>query len=334
MTNARQLAAYVLLALGALWLLIEVGFVPARLTVALLDWWPLLLLAGGLDVLLPPKRRGPVPLVAYAGAAILLIGALGLAGTRLNDATTLVRPLPDHAASLTARIELGSATTAVGAAPAGQLVNAQFQGHQPARAQVTNGADATVDIHGGMRRAFDLRPSRWRIDLARGLPLDLTVRSGSGRTALDLSALRLAGLQLNSGSGPVSLNLPGDGRLYQADLKGGSGRLAVDVAPGASLDLTVQAGSGGLQLTVGKGADIQLLLSARSGRIDIDLPNDAAARLEIRHDGSGRVRLPDYLLRRGGQGDSGVWQSAAYERGGRVINITVIAAGSSDITFR
>lgn len=334
MTNARQLTSYILLAVGALWLLIEAGFVPARLTLALLDWWPLLLVAGGLDLLVPTKNRGPVPIVAYAGAAILVIGALGLSGSHLVDANSLVRPTPPGATSLTARIELGSAITTIAAAPAGQLVNAQFDGQQPARAQTSGTTDLTLDIQGGLRRPFDLRPSSWSIGLSQNLPLDLTLRSGSGRTTLDLSSLRLRALRLNAGSGAVTLNLPGDGHLYQAELSGGSGRLVTHVSAGASLDLSVHAGSGGLNLTVGEGADLQLLLSARSGKVDIDLPDDAPARLEVRNDGSGRLRLPDYLVRRSGQNDSGVWQSPAYEHGGRVIDITLIASGSGDITFR
>ncbi len=48
MPSTRHLPALLLVAVGVLWLLIETGFVPAALSLALFSWWPLLLIAAGL----------------------------------------------------------------------------------------------------------------------------------------------------------------------------------------------------------------------------------------------------------------------------------------------
>ena len=109
MGGTRQAFAYVLLAAGALWLLIEIGFVPPSLTLALLDWWPLLLLGLGLDVILPPARRGPLPVTVYAALVILIIALFGLSGDQLGSNEAFQRPIPEGARSLTANIEAGAA---------------------------------------------------------------------------------------------------------------------------------------------------------------------------------------------------------------------------------
>ncbi len=114
----------------------------------------------------------------------------------------------------------------------------------------------------------------------------------------------------------------------------GSGSARVRVAPGASLDIDADTGSGSLHLEVGHSTDLQLTLDAGSGAVTLDLPDDAPIRLEVTDDGSGRLNLPGYLVRRSGSGDTGVWQSAAFERGGRVILVRVVGAGSGSITVR
>ena len=111
MVSTRQVIAYALVALGALWLLIEIGFVPPSLTQALLEWWPLLLVGLGLDFVLPADRRGPLPVTVYAAAALLVIALFGIsAPTRAAD-SEFERPLPPEARSMSALLELGSVTS-------------------------------------------------------------------------------------------------------------------------------------------------------------------------------------------------------------------------------
>lgn len=333
MTTTRQVFAYALVALGALWLLIEIGFVPQSLTAALFTWWPLLLLGVGLDLVLPPSKRGPLPVTIYAAAVILLLGLLGVGGATTTD-TTFARPLPGSARSMTAELELGSAPTTVDAAKEGMAVEATFEGSTPREVELTGEGHLEFELSRGRTAGFNFARTNWHVGLTPNLPLDLSINAGSGATTLELQELDLTALNLETGSGRTDLTLPGGGRYYEASIRSGSGRLNVNVEPGASLDLSLHSRSGAVDLTIGDGSDLQLTLASRSGAVAIDLPDDAPIRIEVKDDGSGRLRVPGHLQRRSGSGDTGVWESSSYQRGGRVISITVEDAGSGSITFR
>lgn len=333
MSATRQTLAYALLALGALWLLIEIGFVPPSLTLALLEWWPILIVGLGLDLVLPSSKRGPLPVTAYAGVVIILIALFGLSG-RSATPTTFAQAVPGGARTLAAEIELGSVATTIGAAGPGQAVEASFEGVQPGKVELSGATNLEFELSRGRSAMFDFRRNSWNIDLTPNLPLELELRTGSGAVNVDLAQHDLSQLSLDSGSGGVTLNLPGGGLYYSADIDGGSGSMTIGVQPGASLDLALQTHSGATRVTIAERTDLQLTLRTRSGSVDIDLPDDAPIHLEVQDDGSGRLRVPDFLTRRSGSGDTGVWQSSTFERGGRVIHITVVQAGSGSITFR
>lgn len=334
MPSTRHLSALLLVAVGVLWLLIEVGFVPAALSLALFSWWPLLVIAAGLDLVVPAARRGPLPFIVYAAAIILVIGAFGGAGRQRQTVDVFQRDIPTGARSLEVNLELANPRTVVAAANSERLIDANFSGLRP----------ADVSLTGEERLLLSVKPRRvapglllssgeWRMNLTPELPLTLTVNGGSGSSQLDLSHLDLARLQYLAGSGASNLLLPGNGRFYQAELRGGSGKLDVDVTAGASLDLKATTGSGGMNLTVARSTDLQLTLASSSGNVTLNLPADAPIRLTISDDGPGRVRVAGFLTRRSGRGDTGVWESATLARGGRVIEVNVIKVGSGNLTI-
>lgn len=331
--STRQIFAYALVAIGALWLLIEVGFVPPSVTGALLEWWPLLLIGFGLDLVLPSNRRGPLPITVYAAASILLVAVFGISAPAGATSDEFQRQAPPEARSMNALLELGAAKSTIGPAAEGEAVSAQFRGQTPAKVELAGSTDLQFELRRG-RSTIQFGRATWNIGLSPTLPTALDVRAGSGSVALNLSEFDLTSFTLDAGSGSTSLALPGGGRYYRADVDAGSGQLRLDVQPGASLDLALQTRSGSVIMGIGEGADVLLTLATRSGSVTIDLPQGAPIRLEILDDGSGSVRVPAYLTRRSSNGDTGVWQSSAFERGGRVINITVVDVGSGSITFR
>jgi hypothetical protein len=175
---------------------------------------------------------------------------------------------------------------------------------------------------------------RWAIGLPTGLPVDLAITARSADTTVDLTHVSLDELAIDAGSGSLSSALPGVGSVYRADVSGGSGHIELSVAPGASLDLKARLRSGSTDVFVGEGTDLRLALGTGSGPVTLDLPDTAPIRLTITDDGSGRVTLPNYLVRRSGNGDTGVWESHNLDQGGRVIDVVVNEAGSGAITFR
>lgn len=331
----RDLLPALLIAVGVLWLLFQVGFVPPRVLAALAFYWPLLLIGVGLD-LLRLRRPWAVPYTALAAAVVILAALLIPGPGSSRDATAFSEPV-GAATRASVRLELASAPTRVFAAgERATLLDARIQGRPEASFSVQGQRDKTLTVRRrpGAWLPSSLGVSRWELGLGTALPLDLRVDGGSGSANLDLTGLQLSALRVDVGSGPLSLALPGSSPRYRATLDGGSGPLQVRLAPGASLDLALDTGSGPADVSVPADADVSVELRAGSGPVRLDVPDGGAVRVEARDDGSGPLRVAPFLTRRSGSGDTGVWQSPAYAGARQRVTITVVSAGSGSITVR
>lgn len=325
-----------LVAAGVLWLLVETGFVPDGLTRALLVWWPLLLIAVGTDILAPDLRPWRIPYLGFAAVAVLVLGAFGIGAPGPPRTTTAHAFLSPSARTLRAEIDLGSAHGTIAAATeADVLLDAEFTGRPSAQVDVDGLSDAILRVRpaSGVRAPLP-RGATWRVALAPSLPTTLDLRTGAGGASINLAAFALDELDLRTGSGDVTLTLPGRGEGVTARLDGGNGHLDIDILEGASLDVVAELGAGGATLTIAAGSDVRVLVASGSGDLLLDLPDDAPIRLEVLEDGTGRVDVGSALQRRVGSGDTGIWQSAALERGGRVIDVRVVGVGAGSITVR
>ncbi len=338
MTPRRRetLLPTILIAVGVLWFLIAIGFVPPRIVDALWVYWPLLVIGIGLDMLLPRARPAGVPYAVIAAAIVVLAGLIGTPWTRQANASERLNAPIDGARSATVRLELASARARVagGAAP-GMLAVAQVDGALPAvlRSQGTQDRLVTLAPRPGPPR-LRFGGGTWDVALTDALPLTLEVDGGSGPASLDLSAIQLTRLTADGGSGSLEIALPASDRTYPVRLDGASGGATLHIPGGASVDLQADTGSGPTRVEIASGSDVRIRLGTGSGGVIVDVPDRAPVRLDVRDDGSGPLRVASFLERRSGSGDTGVWQSASYAAGGRTVEIRVDDAGSGPIEVR
>jgi hypothetical protein len=333
-SNRRSLLALVLVAAGALWLLVQVGFVPTTLLSVMATWWPVLLVGAGLDLVAPRLRPLKLPFTAFASLIIIGLALVGVTLATVTDTTHVVDRDPGlYTAHID--IELGSAPATIGRVEDGSLITARFEGQPQGEVVSRRGTLGSIEVRPvpGNGVPF-LGRGRWTIGLPTGVPVTLTLAGRSGDTSLDLTRISVDDLEIEAGSGDVSADLPGLGAVYRADVSAGSGSLEIRVAPGASADISARLRSGTTALFVGEGTDMRLELRAGSGSVTLDLPDTAPIRLNVEDDGSGRLTLPAFLERRTGSGDRGVWESGNLDQGGRVIEVTIREAGSGAITVR
>lgn len=330
-TGVNQLALALVFA-GVLWLMLQLGFVPASLTGALGRWWPLMLIAAGVGLTFP--RVGVVPGLIGGSAVILAFALLGYAPSTTPASASVYEPMPPGARSAVFDIELGSPATKIAASrDPGLLLEADFSGPVLGSVTARGREEPHVDL-APQRTVFNPfgPPGTWQVTLPATVPLELDVDTGSGSADLDLSLTLLRELELRAGSGSVTLALPPT--AFESEVRGGSGRLEVYVPTGASADLTVRLESGSTTISVGAGADAVIELRSGTGSLELVLPPAAPIRLTIDRDGSGSVTVSEYLTRRSGRGDVGVWESVALASGGRVIDVRIVSAGSGSILVR
>ncbi len=311
-----------LIGVGVIWLLSNLGVIPRENLAMLGNLWPLILIVIGLYLLF--GRQSPlvgalVGVVAVGLAVVVLIAGptLGLSTSGILRHESIREPLGEVAQ---AEITLNLSS-------------------QPARIyplrDSTSLLEAEIDYFGELRYTasgtrlrrirleriqsnpavgFSADPTaRWEIGLTPSIPLKLTMDGASGSAQLDLTTLQLSGLEIDQGSGRMGIQLPATETSYTAKIIGGSGSLQIEIP---------------------RDANLTLRLSGKSGAVRILVPSDLPLRLEIRNDGSGSVNLPAWLQRISGRDKEGVWESASYS--GAVNRVLIICEdlGSGSFTLR
>ncbi len=228
----------ILIALGVVFLLNNLGILPWSIWEVILRLWPILLIGIGLDLLLG-RRSVLGSLLALILTFLILAGALWLMG-----------------------IDLG-----VGPAAPGQEISQSLEGATRAEVSLNFGAgslraralpesgdillDGIIRPRGreGIERNFSMRdgtailvlrssePSfgpilggaggpTWDLALNRQVPIDLQAEAGAGEVELNLSELQVSNLRVTMGLGQTTVILPAEGR-FQAVIEGAIGQTTI-----------------------------------------------------------------------------------------------------------
>lgn len=335
-----------LIGLGIVLLLINLNLLEARQLVHLARLWPLLLVGVGVNLLF--ARR------AWVGnlTAVLLVGgalAFLLAAPRLNlptpggelrqESFSEVRAAAESAV-IDLDIDRGSLTLSALPAASANLVEisalhnqqSSFNASGTSQREVTFELDA--DDFSGLFDLFNNVQNQTEIGLHPGLPLNLKVDLGAGNSTLNLSALNLTELDVNNGSGTVTISLPAG--TYPVALSSGSGNLTAEIAPASVLDFSANLGSGQITLTFGADASGQFKLDAGSGNIRLTLPAGVGVEI-VAQTGSGNLNLPPGYVRvsgteQPGPSTRGTWHSPDFETAELKLYLD-IGVGSGNITL-
>lgn len=311
-----------LIGVGVIWLLSNLGVIPRENLAMLVNLWPLILIVIGLDMLFGRQSAlvgALVGMLAVGLAVVVLIAgpALGLSTSGVLRHESIREPL-GQAAQAEITLNLSS---------------------QPTRLYALNNSasllEAEIDYFGELRYTssgerlrrirleriqsnpsvtFSVDPTaRWEIGLTPSIPLKLRIDGSSGSAEFDLSALQLTDLEIDQSSGRMEIQLPASSTPYTARIDGGSGSLQISLPEEGNFTLRLEGSSGSIQIL--SGGEIPL-------------------RLEIRSDGSGSVNLPGWLKRISGRDKEGVWESDSYSSAANPIVIICEDLGSGSFTIR
>ncbi|MCC6801693.1 MAG: hypothetical protein IT319_02320 [Anaerolineae bacterium] len=328
--NSATFWAFILIAVGVVWLLVQVNVFSSANLVVLLRLWPILLIAIGLNLLF---GRGSQVLSLLIGAGtVLLLLALMVIGPSLGwgglvDLRTAQYSEPiDEATSAQLDLDLSVGSVTIKALTgSNELIDADLSyigdvNFDVARAgsekliTLTSENDSTqwYNFLGFSFSGADDHRLRWDIGLTPDIPLDLRLQGGVGDNLFDLSGIQLSNFSLNGGVGESTITLP-DGSSYKVSLNTGIGEMRVNFAENAAVDATIQSGIGGITL---------------------DVPDGAAVRLE-NQGGLGGVNVPGNFTRISGEDNNGVWETAGYRNAPSDARITIeVEGGIGGLTVR
>ena len=262
----------VLIGVGVIWLLGNLGVLTVNPLSMLWRLWPVLLIVIGIDILL--RRSGILGAVVSALLGLLVVGGvvafLLLAqnnpawlannpawfGTPIfsgnGDLRTahLADPVNEaHRADVTIGFPGGDGAISASSA-SGNLLEGDVSYYGNLTHTVSRNNDtAVVELRSESGAPWFLfgNQQKWDLRMNPSVEYALQLDVGSGSCNFDLSQLTLSSLGLDHGSGSTRLDLPKSGQ-YRFTLDMGSGSVDVHVPAGLPTRVEFQVGSGSLNV--------------------------------------------------------------------------------------
>lgn len=234
-------------------ILIGIGVILLLNNLGYLDWsfwdvlnlWPILLVAAGLELLV--GRRS---LLGSFISALIVLGLLAggvwfVSMSEITRTTAQVIEIRESRGDITAaRVTLSPAVAQINVAALndsanfvegtalhrpGERVTQSFTRGDPARLNVKTSGSVGVATGPGRRYV-------WDFSFHPDVTLDLTIDAGMGDINLDLRALSLESVNVNAGMGAVTVKLPETGN-FDVEVDSGMGTVEIEVPPGMGVRL-------------------------------------------------------------------------------------------------
>ena len=315
----------ILLGAGVIWLLSNLEVIPTESLWILFQLWPVLIIMAGLDVLF--ARRLPLLgallglLVIAAVIYVLLNGAaLGLEGQpepRFESFTVEVGDTVSVDFDL--ELSIQEATVSV-LTDSDNLLEADIGHVGEIEFTVVGTEEKFIDLlQRGIESWFpwvllteEDDELLWDIRLSPDVPFDLKVAASTGRAELDMTGLQLERFRFDGSTGSSTIILPASEEGYDTHIDGSTGIIEI-VFPLES-NLTVR-------------------LDCGTGSVLLDIPEEAAVKLQVLDGGTGKLQLPDRLSKVSGRmgQDEGVYKTADYETAAFQLVIIIEDMGTGNI---
>jgi hypothetical protein len=279
----------VLISIGVIWLLGNLGVISGANIAVLFRLWPLILIIVGVELLVGRNNPQLSALIGIGGViliiVLMLVGpSLGWAGDTEVKTASFSEPL-DDAASARVNLDLGISNTTISAlADSPDLFSADLTYMGDVEFVAEGETDKIISLSEtneagdlgfnffGFGGNFDDQQLLWDVRLNPAVPIDLDIKGGVGEANLDLSTLNITALDISSGVGAVTLSLPTSGESYEVSISSGVGQFDVTIPEGPNVTLNIEGGVGQFTLDVPDNAGVTL--NAKTGVGQIELPSN------------------------------------------------------------
>ncbi len=318
----------VFIGVGLLWLLANLNLIPREGWLTLLRFWPIFLIAIGLDIMVGRQSR-------------LIGGAIGLSVVALAIVLVLVGPEMGFVPST-------SATTDVFTEPLGNAETAQIHldlslgetkitaledSTNLLDAEITHLGELDFSVSGEQEKIirlserehnlgidwldiFEDQNLHWDVALSPAIPLNVSIDGGVGESNLDFSQLEIINLSIDSGVGDMTIILPATGSKYTVDVQVGVGRVELRLDDDIDAVIDIEGGVGDTIIVIPPGVGV--MLTGEIGVGNINVPGSYS------HTSTDEDRVV---------GESGVWESPNNDDAAHSVTIT-FNGGVGNLTLR
>jgi hypothetical protein len=244
----------ILVAIGVLLLLNQMGRLRWDVVWSLWRYWPVLLILLGIETLIRTSQSRVLYLLGLLIAVAILVGLIGYAMLHgaetpaerpVTDTQTLSQSLQDAERGLVT-LRLSAGTIQVGTlADSPNLVEGKIQYAEQSRKveegfAVRNG-QAEFDLRGRQENLLWAPGAKmnetWQLLFTPRVPLEVHIEMGAGSVQADLSGLKITHLELNMGAGSTVLTLPATEGTTTASVKLAVGEVTVLVPSGVGVKM-------------------------------------------------------------------------------------------------
>jgi hypothetical protein len=254
----------ILITVGLLFLLNNLGVLPWTVWSSLLRFWPAILILIGLDVLIGRRTLGGAVAALVVSALVIalfvwLAATTAPAGLTAGEGMAFEHRL-DGARS--AEVRLSPATDRLfvsGAASPADLVYAMVtRAHLADLAAIQDNyhlrPDGVAEFSLNDAGVGSVIPppanGKWEVSLTTSIPIALRIDSGVSGSTIDLSKLDITRLDINSGIGQTTVTLP-EKAGTAGSVSGGIGEIRVRVPVGANISVKASVGVGAVNIPPG-----------------------------------------------------------------------------------
>jgi hypothetical protein len=182
------------------------------------------------------------------------------------------------------RISFGGGDLSTHQSAPGMLVDGSFEGGVSHRLGDPGRVDLRQDLDAGI--PWLERQVLWDVGLTAEVPLDLRLEGGAYRGTIDLTDLRLASLDLQTGASDTLIRLPRAAGFTNVKAQAGAAALTIEVPTGVAARIRTRVGLGSVQVDqvrFPKIGDIYQSIdyATATDRVDIDVQGGVGS-LKIR----------------------------------------------------
>ena len=323
----------ILIGVGCIWLLANLGIISGEQLSVLGRIWPLFLIIVGIELLVGSKSRhlGTVIGLASVGLVILLLllgPSLGLSGNwnfnigfweTVGDEAIQTEQFSeaiDDATSASVTFDLSFENLNIGALiDSNDLIEADIEYIGEMNFDVSGDTHKQIRLtENNLGRSYHgSRNLEWNVGLSSEVELELAFDVSSGEVHADLTDLQLSALDIELSSGDINIQTPND----------------------ASFDFRkVDVSSGNLTMVIGENTAFDVKVDVSSGSVTFDVADNAAVQVNATSISSGNVNIPDSYQRiSGDDGKEGIWESPSYSGSDAQIMIR-IDLSSGNVTVK
>lgn len=222
----------------------------------LVQLWPLILIAIGIDFLYR-SRTWWATVISILLVLMIVVGLvwwIGFEGTLPRGATYTIRKTwPTGIETANISYTLSAGQLIVTGTPERVLTEGTVIPNQPVETYQERAGEASYALEADFP-TFYPTTWQWKLGINRELPFSLTVENGAGELFLALENLNLVDLQVNQGVGDLVLRVPKQGS-GTVTLDQGLGRVRVLVPADAAVRIMVDKGISRLELPPGYRQD-------------------------------------------------------------------------------